>query len=180
MTTGRINQVTILSRGTQRPLGKPPVNGRQSCTVVGGRRSDPQHQRSPELGYNRFPQAIQLPPLCSPRDGPRYGCSGARRFHRVSHATLRRRIPSAGHARGGYQPGLTPKCLVNNDSHRPVIHRLHRYPRLPPRDFQGTIREFRALAGTSPLASGALTPARTDRDSAFTHHQRARGRRSYN
>jgi hypothetical protein len=28
--------------------------------------------RFPELSYNRFPQAIQLPPLSSPKDGPPY------------------------------------------------------------------------------------------------------------
>jgi len=28
---------------------------------------------------------------------------------------------------------------MNNDSHRPVIHRLHRYPRLAPRDFRNPL-----------------------------------------
>lgn len=52
---------------------------------------------------------------------PKHRCS-------VQHAPLRRRIPSASHARGGYWLGLTPKCLMNNDSHRPTIHRLHQGP----------------------------------------------------
>jgi hypothetical protein len=49
--------------------------------------------------YNGFPQAIQLPPLSSPKDGPRYNCSSGERFHRVQHTPLRRRIPSTSHAR---------------------------------------------------------------------------------
>ena len=136
MTTGRINQVTILRRWPRGVAGNrrlaPPA---EQCTLVGGR---PERYLSTKgsrsVGYNRFPRAIQLPPLCSPRDGPRHGRSGARRLRGVPHLTRRRRIPSAHHARSGYGPGLTPKCLVNNDSHRPVIHRLQRHPRLAPRD----------------------------------------------
>jgi hypothetical protein len=49
--------------------------------MVGGRLATlPQHRRFPELGYDRFRRAIYLPPLCSPRDGPRY--------HRLQHECL--------------------------------------------------------------------------------------------
>lgn|SRR5690349_17208299 len=117
MTTGRINQVTIL--GLWSPEGPRPTAGvspaAEQFTVVGGRLERYLSTYGPQsLGYDGFPRAIQLPPLCSPRDGPRYHyvlAPGA--GHRVSHLALRRRIPSAGHARGGYRPRLTPECLVN-------------------------------------------------------------------
>jgi len=117
MTTGRINQVTIL--GLWSPEGPRPTAGMspaaEQFTVVGGRSERYLSTYGPQsLGYDGFPRAIQLPPLCSPRDGPRYHCvSGARRRRKVSHLALRRRIPSAGHARSGYRPRLTPKCLVD-------------------------------------------------------------------
>jgi hypothetical protein len=136
MTTGRINQVTILSRSPREAPANRPQSGRQSSVLEGrcGKRPAPS---VPGARATTGPQGtIQLPPLCSPRGGPRHHRSGARRRHGVSHATLRRRLPSAGHARSGYQPGLAPECLADNGGHRPVIHRLLRYWRLSPPDFR--------------------------------------------
>ena len=88
MTTGRINQVTIL--GLWSPEGPRPTAGvspaAEQFTVVGGRLERYLSTYGPQsLGYDGFPRAIQLPPLCSPRDGPRYHCvlapGAATRYH---------------------------------------------------------------------------------------------------
>jgi len=82
MTTGRINQVTILSRAPE-GHGRPPAEqAAEQCT----RRAALERPRlgSRSRGYDRFPSTIQLPPLCSPRGGPQHNRSGARRRHRVS------------------------------------------------------------------------------------------------
>jgi hypothetical protein len=118
-----------------RGCGKPPAEQvAEQCTRRAALRRPCLGSRS--RGCNRFPGTIQLPPLCSPRGGPQHDSSGARRRHKVLHATLRRRMPSAGHAQGGYQPGLAPKCLVKNGGHRPVIHRPLQHGRLTPPDFR--------------------------------------------
>jgi len=166
MTTGRINQVTILSRAPE-GRGRPPAEqAAEQCT----RRAALERPRlgSRSRGCNRFPSTIQLPPLCSPRGGPRHGRSGARRRHRVSHATLRRRLLSAGHAQGGYQPGLAPKCLEENGGHRPVIHRPLRHWRLSPPDFRTPLASSWPVRA-SGLKPRVLCPPGAGRDSAFAY-----------
>ncbi len=155
MTTGRINQVTILSRAPE-GRGRPPAErAAEQCT----RRAALERPRlgSRSRGCDRFPSTIQLPPLCSPRGGPRHGRSGARRRHGVSHTTLRRRLPSAGHAQGGYQPGLAPKCLAENGGHRPVIHRPLQHWRLSPPDFRTPLASSMPVRAWSQT-SGAVPP----------------------
>jgi hypothetical protein len=131
MTTGRINQVTILSRSPREAPANRPQSGRQSSVRGGSPESDPRC-RSPEPELQQVPTARSNCPHCVPQGLVR----GARRLRRVSHATLRRRLLSAGHARSGYRPKLAPKCLAENGGHRPVIHRLLRYWRLSPPDFR--------------------------------------------
>ena len=155
MTTGRINQVTILSRAPE-GHGRPPAEqAAEQCT----RRAALERPRlgSRSRGYDRFPSTIQLPPLCSPRGGPQHNRSGARRRHRVSHTTLRRRLPSAGHAQGGYRPGLAPKCLAENGGHRPVIHRPLQHWRLSPPDFRTPLASSTPVRAWSQT-SGAVPP----------------------
>jgi hypothetical protein len=102
---------------------------------VGGRQSVPQPRGSQSSGCNRFPRVIQLPPLNSPKDGPQYKL----RQHQRAFTTYCIRLAGGGYLlpvtpRGGYWLGLAPKCLRNNDSHRPLIHRLHQG--LPSRSWQ--------------------------------------------
>jgi len=156
MTTGRINQVTILSRAPK-GLSRPPAEQvAEQCTRRAALERPCLGSRS--RGYNRFPDTIQLPPLCSPRDGPQHIRSGARRRHGVLHATLRRRLLSAGHAQGGYQPGLAPKCLADNGGHRPVIHRPLQHWRLSPPDFRTPPASSLACEGFGSQTSGAVPP----------------------
>lgn len=56
-------------------------------------------RRRPGAKATQASRAIQLPPLSSPRPGPPHVWSDARHRHRVWHVGLKRRIPSASHAR---------------------------------------------------------------------------------
>ena len=85
-------------------------------------------------GHRTTLSPIHLPPLSSPRDGPRHDRAGQ------STARCHMRPP-----RGGCQPPVTPgggyglrrapKCLTDNVRHRPTIHRLRQYPSMNRRDF---------------------------------------------
>ena len=75
MTTGRINQVTILPSGAEAREETPHEAGQNSSL----RRRDTPRPRAlsvtstatrPGARLHRFTTAIQLPPLSSPRDGP--------------------------------------------------------------------------------------------------------------
>jgi len=60
-------------------MARPPnLIGGRVVHRVGGRRSGPQPTGPWSRGYDRFPQAIQLPPLSSPKDGPLYRLFGRR------------------------------------------------------------------------------------------------------
>ena len=67
MTTGRINQVTIVHRsaGAQRP--NPQRGG---LYQEGGRQNNPNRLPRKRAGRNRCRRLIQMPPLSSPRRGP--------------------------------------------------------------------------------------------------------------
>jgi hypothetical protein len=110
MTTGRINQVTILNAAASRPRRHPARAGQSSCTD-GGR--GPRPAGSLERCYNRALPAIRLPPLSFPRDRPPHRGRAPERYRRVWPGPLRGRIPSAGPRprRDGSLLGLAPDCL---------------------------------------------------------------------
>lgn len=75
-------------------------------------------------------QAIQLPPLSSPKRGPPQKTDRAP-LEATTDCDMR--TSGGGYRRpvtpeGGYRLRLTPKCLAFNDSHRPIIHRLQLCP----------------------------------------------------
>ncbi len=99
---------------------------------------------------DRGPEAqspsLEAPPEPKLDDGPRRPSNCP---HCVPQRTVRRRDCFAGvspdpqtatctpqeedtsrrsRPRGGYRLRLTPECLMNNDSHRPTIHRLPQSP----------------------------------------------------
>jgi len=134
MTTGRINQVTILTggrrppRGRQAPDGTPGASPGQSSSLGRGARRQPgprqQGRRTRGLEADGCQRAIHLPPLSSPRCGPPQSADRANRpltdcDMRTSEEGYRKPVTPEG----GYRPGLTPECLGENDSHRPTIHR---------------------------------------------------------
>ena len=121
MTTGRINQVTILKpvEGPRRarlgggPLRREPAGGGVVVKVGAANRSARRPRlRSAQRTRVGASKAIQLPPLSSPRDGPPQGPSGR---EPARDCDMR---PSGGgclslvtSASDGYQPGLTPNGL---------------------------------------------------------------------
>jgi hypothetical protein len=93
MTTGRINQVTILNAVAARPPRHLARAG-QSSSLTGGR--GPRPPGSLERCYNRALAAIRLPPLSFPRDRPPHEDRAPERHHQVRSRPLRGRVPSAG------------------------------------------------------------------------------------
>lgn len=75
---------------------------------------------------------IQLPPLNFPRDGPPQKWGFEAQEGADPHCDIR---PSEGGYQppvtfeNGYELRLTPECLLENDGHRPTIHRLRQSPR---------------------------------------------------
>ena len=148
MTTGRINQVTILRvrshtlKERSRLVTPRPVGRSGYLQGWGTGRSPPPSPDDPRgRSRRRPPRAIQLPPLSSPRGGPRQTW-GFATLNAGPHCPIH---PSVG----GYQPPITrvPRRAVKqlagpprvsasvdlrmsweNASHRPTIHRFLRSP----------------------------------------------------
>jgi hypothetical protein len=70
MTTGRINQVTILSRSPREAPANRPQSGRQSSVRGGSPESDPRY-RSPEPELQQVPTARSNCPHCVPQGAVR-------------------------------------------------------------------------------------------------------------
>ena len=124
MTTGRINQVTILRRDRSR--ANPPGGG-QSSSLEGRpphRGARPTAVQSPGARLTGFLTTIRLPRLSFPQGGPLHKRSSARRLRTVQHAPRRRRMPSAVHVVRRLAAWAYPRFAMDSDSQRPVIHRL--------------------------------------------------------
>jgi hypothetical protein len=120
MTTGRINQVTILG---PHGGGNPPKGVESSITIKGGHaEAHPAARANPrERADDRRP--IQLPPLSFPGSGPSRERSGAtRQTPRLARPARRR--PAACHAlsQAVTNRGLPPRVWVGTMA-KPVIHR---------------------------------------------------------
>lgn len=114
--------------------GEPLEGGQNRCRS--GRRPKPSAQLGAFRGRSRRQthRAIQLPPLSCPRSGPPQPW----RFTTPNAGPRCSIHPSVGGYQppvtpgGGYRLRLSPKCLADNDSHRPTIHRLLQSPREVP------------------------------------------------
>ena len=73
MTTGRINQVTIVRQSAEAPRLHPREGG---LYQEGGRRNNPNRLLRKHPGRDRGRQPIHLPPLSSPRRGPPRSLTG--------------------------------------------------------------------------------------------------------
>ncbi len=73
MTTGRINQVTIVHQSAEAQWLSPR---RGRLYQEGDRRSNPNHLPRMRAGRNRCRRPIHLPPLSSPRRGPQRSLIG--------------------------------------------------------------------------------------------------------
>ena len=146
MTTGRINQVTIFAASpppeSERLAVPTPVDGGGMSRKVGGSSRDWSPGPGAFRGRSRRKalKPIQLPPLNSPRGGPPQRRRGIDPGPTPSRCNIR--LSKGGcqplvTSEDGYELRLTPDCLRDNDSHRPIIHRLLQCPRAHwPRDFR--------------------------------------------
>jgi hypothetical protein len=127
MTTGRINQVTILNRGAppgRTSQGGPPRGAERYRVGERTRRTRPGGTARADAG--RHPPAIHLPPLSSPRGGPRPKRWG------LSTATPGSMRPSGGGSRSPSQrpeadtdestppKGLAEQWLLTNHPQTPL------------------------------------------------------------
>jgi len=114
MTTGRINQVTILTAGGRATHRDPPSPGGRAVHQRSRGRRRPPAPRSPEQKLHRSPRAIQFLPQSSPGDGPPYRRSGCHRppSRSRTYAPQEEDTHSRSHlVRDGYLPGLSPECV---------------------------------------------------------------------
>jgi hypothetical protein len=143
MTTGRINQVTILNArpGTRGPPRQPNPPKRADVVKPEG----PGHGVAGRPGTVPFPlrkgsrQAIQLPPLSSPRSGPPQKWvgpgEGAPPNCNIHPSRGGRRSPVTSRDPEASQRLLTTAYPQTSDeifSQRPTIHRPHRARKAAP------------------------------------------------
>ena len=138
MTTGRINQVTILDGQTSpSPRGEGSVVARrtEAARVVRRKGVAPRERRPrPRVRLGREPASPAPGHPIAPTEFPKarsvqgHGCSpqgpaGPRHTH------PKRRLPVAGHVPVEERLPVyrrAPDCVKDSGSHRPTTHRLHR------------------------------------------------------
>ena len=166
MTTGRINQVTILTRHGpetgRAPEAHPKANG--VITELRGDETPPGggHPRGHKVARTR-PAPIHLPPLSSPRGGPRHVGKAGARSHSTPGATCTPREedasrPSRPEAVTSF--GLPPSVLG-------IMFAIGQ----PSTDSSIALRQ---VEGTSvhprPARTGTPEGARVERSGGATHH----------
>jgi len=97
MTTGRINQVTIVSALTRKGRSVPWINRAEQFTERGVR--SPPADEDPGARLHGDLPTIQLPPLSFPKDYPPHRSKASKRRRRVWYRPLSKRIPSTGHVK---------------------------------------------------------------------------------
>jgi hypothetical protein len=174
MTTGRINQVTILTAGDGATRRDPPPRrgGRAVHQRSGGRRRPPA-PRSPEQKLHRSPRAIQFLPQSSPEGGPPYRRSGCHRPPSRSRTYTPQEEDTRSRSRQGRLPARAfPRVRADNDGHQPTVHRLHR--RLPShggRQDLSRLCDPNSSAGKAPPGPGPMTMVSTLADPRSAHGQ---------
>ena len=128
MTTGRINQVTIVhgrrfvkkAARPAREAGRSRLRGGAFVNQIDGHPAGSQSSNPIELLAE---PTIQLPFLNSPRSESAE--EGDRDSVGLGHVVLEWRLPIAGHARRRLPfTGVPPNASISNVSQRPTIHRL--------------------------------------------------------
>lgn len=131
MTTGRINQVTIVARSTPPGTLRTGPNYTLDGAAPNGPAQRAWNGQAHQYGVpSRSRPTIHLPPLSFPQDGPT--TTLIRAHESWSSGCVMR--PARGGYRSlshaakdsGYQRQLTPKNVLGQGSHRPMIHRLQR------------------------------------------------------
>jgi hypothetical protein len=122
MTTGRINQVTIL---TLEPEGSN-VNSRRSRAVT-ERRKDVNLEPQWDAPWSKATQGyltIHLPPLSSSQGGPLHKSQSQKAVSQCNIHLARGGYHSRVTSKDGYPIRFAPECLRNRFDHRSLIHRL--------------------------------------------------------
>ena len=125
MTTGRINQVTILSG---RAEAEPRPVRVELFTDGGASEDTPQRFEALETSLVRHLTTIQLPPLSFPRGCPLHRSSSADAPSQSATWTPLEEDTVRRSRRSGYLHGLTPKLIARRGSQRLVIHSTHHGP----------------------------------------------------
>jgi len=125
MTTGRINQVTILyPHDIHRDVAwKAPQRRRNCATRKGPTKSGSNPRHSSQQVVKSSQEAIQLPPLSFPRDGPLRQRSGPESRHASQHTPLKWRVPNSSHTQRRLPVRAFPRRSERDSSHWPAIHR---------------------------------------------------------
>ena len=152
MTTGRINQVTILSGEAEARPATP--RGRVVHLMAIDAIASASQQLAPRgpKPPHRVLTTIQLPPLSFPQAGPLHKCSGV---ETASHsATCNPQEEDTGHRsrQKRISAWAYPRIVLYKSSHRPSIYRIQ--PR-PPDKLTG----LTALRPTLVLPSSGLSSA---------------------
>jgi hypothetical protein len=112
MTTGRINQVTVVTPSDPHAVArreKPPRGAAEPCYKEGARRKARPAGGVPGAEREGPPMAIHLPPLSSPRGGPPRGSSGSRAARHRCMCPSGGGSPSPSHARGRLLVRVCPR-----------------------------------------------------------------------
>ena len=155
MTTGRINQVTILTGRPLRSEGRkdhrqPSIKKGSGLVKRSGREPKPNAQPRSPLGP-KPPKVPMGDPIC-PTELPKEWSAATLGIHDPKACPRCAIYSSEGGYQppvtpgGGYELRLTPKCLWDNDSHRPIIHRLRQSSRENPMSLQTTLTQSRCPA----------------------------------
>ena len=157
MTTGRINQVTIVPGRAPHASERSPEAKRTAEPGVAKRQGVERSVRLRPGATSRLAPPMEPAghPIAPTESlGKRSAAEALRAGEGNARAPRHRfpggRIPAARHALvGGYRHRLTPECLVANSGHRPTVHRLPRRPREGeiPRGFVDSPRNLRPAAG---------------------------------
>ena len=132
MTTGRINQVTILDLSAETPKHNPRKG--VEFTKAGSRMSDPSHSPRLYTWHRRCEQPIQLPPLSFPRYGPQRGMTGVSASNKpVTYAPKEEKTHASSRALGADTrqscPQRSGEYLAEPAIHRPQMVPAHRINR---------------------------------------------------
>ena len=124
MTTGRINQVTILCPSTKRTQANPPKG---AGSTKQGDAEAIQVAALKALKHRQRKQLIQLPPLSSPKGGPQRAMTNVSTTSFPLHTPLRRRKPTPRHA---LDAETQQSCPQGSGEYlaKPAIHRPQMVP----------------------------------------------------
>jgi len=130
MTTGRINQVTILNRGGLPSQGNLARILLEEQSWLQGRGASERHPTRNCTGNTRLDRSCSTGHPIAPAEFPKRRSAtvplGPHGHHGLRHAPLRRRKPFPDHAQKRLPVRAYPQESSWGGCHRPTAHRPHR------------------------------------------------------